>query len=112
MTSPVERGSDRGIVIKCIIGWRFAGRLLNRYRFRARGPAAGGGLLLSFWLHIGGGLGRGIEIHGVFLVVPHHQIARCKKVFYRTAIAAVGYIQPLLNIRGTESKWKTILVAA
>ena len=57
-------------------------------------------------------MGRGIEIHGVFLVVPHHQIARCKKVFYCTAITAVRDAQPFLHISRAECKWETILVAA
>ena len=96
---------------RLFISWRLTGGLLNRYSFRTRGPAAGGGLLLTFRLHIGGGLGRGIEIHGVLLVVPHHQVARRKKVFYRAAIATVGYIQSLLHINGAESAFIYILVA-
>ena len=79
-------------VRRFFISWWFAGGLINRYRLRARGPVADGGLFLAFRLHIGGGLGRSVEVHGVLLVVPHHQIARCKKVFYRTAIAAIGYV--------------------
>ena len=99
-------------VRKLFILWRLVGSLLNRYRRRARGPAAGDVLLLTYFLHIGGGLGRGIEIHGVLLIIPHHQIARRKKVIYSTAIAAVGYVQALLKVGGAERKGETVLVAA
>ena len=111
MASPIESGSDRGIVIKCILGWRLAGSLLNRYRRRARGLAAGGVLLLAFFLHIGGGLGRGVEIHRMFVVVPHDKVARRKQIFYGAPIAAVGDAQVFLYIRRTECKGETILVA-
>ena len=97
-------------VRKLFILWRLVGSLLNRYRRRARGPAAGDVLLLTYFLHIGGGLGRGVEIHGVLLVVPHHQIARRKKVIYCAAIAAIRYIQSLLHINGAESAFIYILV--
>jgi len=56
------------------ISWRFAGGLLKRYRFRARGLAAGGGLLLPFWFHIGGRLGRGIEIKGMLIVISCDEV--------------------------------------
>ena len=51
------------------ISWRLAGGLLNRYRFRARGPAAGDGLLFPFRLYIGGRLGLGKEIKSVLIVI-------------------------------------------
>ena len=74
------------------ISWRFAGGLINRYKFRARGPAAGDKLLLAFYLHISGGLGRGVEIQSAWIAVPLNEVSGCFQVFYRTAIAAVGYV--------------------
>jgi len=58
-----------------IIGWRFREDILHRYRFRCRGSAIGG-FLLPFFLHIGGWVRRCIEVKGVFVSVPHDQIAR------------------------------------
>lgn len=94
------------------INWRLAGGLFNRYRFRARGPAAGDRFLLIFRPHIGGELGRSIEIHGVLLAVPHGKAARREKVFYRTTVAAVRDIQAFLKVGGAERQFVCILVAA
>ena len=106
-------GRERRIsaVRRLFILWRLAGGLLKRYRFRARGPAAGDGFLLPFLLHIGGRLWRGVEIHRVLVVVPHDKVARRKQIFYGAPIAAVGDAQVFLYIRRTECKGETILVA-
>ena len=89
------------------IGWRLvAGGIRND---RCRRPAA---FLFAFFFHIIGWLRRGVKIKGMFIAVPHHQIARRQQILHGTAIAAVRDAQGLLNINGAEGKMELILIAA
>ena len=100
-------------VRKPFILWRLAWWLINRYRRRARGPAAGGGLFpIVFLLYIVCRLRKGVEVHGILLTVPHDKVARRQQILYCAAIAAVGDAQSFLYISGAEGKRETILVAA
>lgn len=99
-------------VRRFFISWWFAGGLINRYRLRARGPVADGGLFLAFRLHIGGGLGRSVEVKGALIVVPHDEVARHQQILNRATVAAVGDAERLLNSNGTEGQMEAVLVAA
>ena len=48
----------------------------------------------------------------MLVVVPHDEVACRKQILNCTAIAAVGYVQALLNISRTEGQRKAILIAA
>ena len=94
------------------INWRLDGGLINRYRFRTRGPAAGDGLLFPFRLYIGGRLGPGKEIKGMLIAISRDKVTCFQQVFHRTAIATVGDTKCMLDGYRTERQFIVVFVAA